>query len=493
MKSVQLKFIGSFTALLLNSSVQAQVDANPWLNLDDTLQRRMLEWKIPGLAIAIVEGDSTLFENVYGYADVSTQSKVTKNTLFAIGSCTKFFTTTGLSILADENKLDFNSPVLDYFPDFNLSDSGLQKELLVKDILCHRTGLESGDHLWYGAEYTRQEVLDRLVHLKTRASVRDAFIYNNSMYTLAGAILERQGNMSYESFIEQRLLQPLHMSNTTFDLTHMKTAHALPYGYFDNSYQQLAMPRLKGLEPAGALWSDIEDMSKWLKFHLSSGEVDGNQVVSPQSLTTLKKPIVFTGQGMRADETAFKSYGLGVGFTAYKGHRVMYHTGVAGGYTAIFAFLPEENMGFVILTNTDTYLFAMVNTVFDRFLGLEQTDWNSPVLAAYTYQKTEEEREMHEQAEKIKNSKAVKAADNYVGIYDHAYNKDLSIVKQSNKLVLRYNDFEFPLGQVSDSEFVAYDPIVFGEIKVLFDLDTNGKVKGLNAHLMGEVMQYRKK
>src|SRR3989338_2243061 len=201
MRNTQSKVIGCFTALLLSFCTQAQVSTDPWANLNDTLQKRMSEWKIPGMAIAVVQGDSTLFENVYGYADMSKQLKVTKNTLFAIGSCTKFFTTTGLSVLADENKLDFNAPVIDYYPELKLSDSLLRKEILVKDILCHRTGLESGDYIWYGADYSRQEVLDRLVHLKTRAHVRDAFIYNNSMYTLAGAILERQANTPYETFI----------------------------------------------------------------------------------------------------------------------------------------------------------------------------------------------------------------------------------------------------------------------------------------------------
>lgn len=494
MKNTKRCLIVTTSFLLFNTNLKSQ-DLNTstkWENFSDTIVKRMAEWHIPGMAITIVKGDSTLFENVYGYSNAESKTAVTKNTLFAIGSCTKFFTTTGLSILSDENKLDFNAPVISYYPSLKLKDTLLQNEITVKDILSHRTGLESGDYIWYGENYNREEVLERLVHLNKWAGIRDAFIYNNMMYTLAGTIIEKQSSLPYETFIEQRLFQPIKMTNTVFNLSQTKSSYALPYGYSDNKYKLLEMPKLKGVEPAGAIWSDISDMSKWLKFHLGTGKIDTSQVLSEKSLARLKKPIYYTGQNMRADETEFKSYGLGAGFSAYKGYRVMYHTGVAGGYTAIFAFLPEENIGVVILTNTDTYLFAMMNNAFDNALGLTQTDWNSPILNAYNEQKKEEVIEANEQQQKIKNSLPVNKVNEYVGEYHHSFKKLIKINVRLNKLSLVYNQTEYPLGHIKENEFMAYDEQIFGEITVQFDFDKNKNIIGLNLQIMGQKLDYVK-
>lgn len=464
-----------------------------WDDLNDTIVQRMDEWKIPGMAVTIVRGDSTLFQSSYGFADVGRAIPVTNHTLFAIGSCTKFFTATGLSVLADQGKMDFFAPVINYYPELMLADTVLRNEITVRDILSHRTGLESGDYIWYGSDYTRQEVLDRLVHLRKLARIRDAFIYNNMMYTLAGTLIERQSGVPYEVFLKQQIFDPIQLNNTRFELPRDKSIVALPYTYVGQTYTQLPMPRLKGVEPAGGIWSNIDDLSKWLKFHLSTGHVDTVSILSEAQLTLLKKPVHFTGQNMRADETAFKSYGLGVGFSAYKGYRVMYHTGVAGGYTAIFAFLPEENIGIAILTNTDTYLFGLMNNLFDKTLGLPMSDWNSAIVAAYAEQRMENEQEAMEQAEKIKNAAVVKDTKKYTGVYQHAFKKEITITEQANSLSLIYNGITYPLGMVSADECVAYDQHVFGEIWVTFERDPSGNAESVKLSLMGQDMWFTRR
>jgi CubicO group peptidase (beta-lactamase class C family) len=412
--------------------------------------------------------------------------------LFAIGSCTKFFTSTGLSILADEKQIDFNAPVTTYYPELKLKDTVLQKEITVKDILSHHTGLESGDYIFYGANYSRQEILDKLVQLDKVAGFRNAFVYNSMMYTLAGTIIEKQSNLLYEKFITTRLLQPIKMNNTFFDVSKKSAALALPYSYINNSYKQLAMPQLKGIEPAGAIWSDIDDMARWLKFHLGTGKIDTTQLLSENAMAILKKPIYFTGQNMRADESEFKSYGLGMGFSAYKGHRVMYHTGVAGGYTSIFVLLPQDKIGIMILTNTDTYMFSMMDNLIDRALGLEQTDWNSSILAAYSEQKKEDEKDTKEQLLKIKNATPITDPNKYAGEYKHAFLRTAKIVAKANRLYLTYNAIDYPLAHVKDNAFMAYDEWVFGEMGVQFDTDKTGAVQSLQLKMMGQELQYAK-
>lgn len=493
MKTLRQTIMKAAALLFIVPAAQAQtVNTNAWSNYDTYIQQRMNEWNIPGMAIVVVKGDSVVLKKTYGYSDVAAKTKVTPQTLFAIGSCTKFFTATAVSILTDENKLDPDSPVISYYPQLQLKDSLLRKEILVKDILSHRTGLERGDYIWYGAGYSGQEVLDRLKYLEPVAPLRDAFIYNNMMYTLAGALIEKQSSMPYSSFVAKRLLQPLKMTSTVFDLSAAGQPHALPYSFSGSMYRQLPLPQLKGVEPAGGIWSNLDDMTQWLTFHLRTGKADTAQILSVRAMKRLKTPVLFTGSGMREDETEYKSYGMGMGFTAYKGHRVMYHTGVAGGYTAHIAFLPEENTGIMILTNTETYTFALVNNIFDRMLGTEQTDWNSPVLAAVKEQWQEDEKDKNEHLLKIKNAAPIEKAAAYAGTYSHRYCRSVMIWSKKNKLFLTVNAVEYPLVQLSENEFMAYDEQVYGEITVMFNRDAQQVISGLQLKLMGETLEYKK-
>ena len=228
---MKAKYIMMQSFMLLLTVAQAQVggNANVWNSYDDYAKARMKEWNIPGMAVAIVKGDSILLQRTYGYADVSKQVTVNNHTLFALGSCTKLFTTTGLSMLADEHKIDFNEHVKHYIPRLELSDSSLANEITLMDMLSHHTGLERGDYIWYGAGFSREEVIARLKYLKGKVPVRSAFIYNNMMYSLAGKIIEMQSGMTYEEFIRLRIFKPLALNNTYFGLANKDGMYALPY------------------------------------------------------------------------------------------------------------------------------------------------------------------------------------------------------------------------------------------------------------------------
>ena len=310
------------------------------------------------------------------------------------------------------------------------------------------------------------------------------------MYSLAGIVLEKQSGMQYEKFITNRLLLPLHMLNTVFDIAAANSDYARPYSYTNNMFKQLAQPLTNGIEPAGALWSDIDDMTRWIKFHLRNGKIDSTQFISKKAMARLKIPVLFTGDGMKADESEYKSYGLGMGFSAYKGYRVMYHTGVAGGYTAHIAFLPEKNIGIMIMTNTETYTSAIMNNLFDRVLYTEQTDWNSPVLARVKEQWKEDEKSTNEQVEKIKNGAMVVKANEYVGTYKHHFLRNLEIINRSNKLYVKYNSMEYQLLQQKENEFVGYDENVFSDLSIVFSRGVNNQIETVQLEIMGEKIVY---
>lgn len=493
MKHIKFKMSTLLGLLFCNVLIsQVNTTSNSWNDFDSYIKTHMKDWNIPGMAIAVVKGDSIMVQNTYGYANIESNVLVTKNTLFPIGSCTKFFTTTAMSILADEGKLNFNDPVIKYYPELKLADTILQNQVTITDILSHRTGLERGDYIWYGSNYSRQDILNRLTYLKNVAPIRSAFVYNNMMYTLAGTIIEKQSGDVYEDYVTKKLFNPLKMNNTAFDIQASKSPVALPYRLFDSKYDKLSMPLLKGVEPAGGIWSDVVDMTKWLKFNLSNGKSDTTQIVSRVSAYKLKTPVHIVGAGMPRNETEFKSYGLGMGFTAYKGYRVMYHTGVAGGYTAHMAFLPEENVGVILLINTETFTTGLIYNIFDRVLNLEQSDDDAQILPMVKQQWQQQEAEEKEEQSKMENAKNIADANKFVGIYQNPICQPIKIFKKGSKLFCNYNTIEYQLRQTENNQLIAYDGRVLGEIKLDFDLNDKNNVIAFNLTLLDQELKYIK-
>lgn len=463
-----------------------------WSSLVPWMQERMNEWHIPGAALVVVKGDSVLFKHTFGYADVETKQAVNDQTLFAIGSCTKTFTATGMLLLQDAEKVDLMQPVKTYYPALHLQDTLLEKQLTIQDILSHRSGLERGDYIFYGSGYSREAIIDRLQYLKPVAPLRTAFIYNNLLYTLAGTVIEKQSGQPYETFITQRLLQPIGMQHTAFATAAGEKNKAYPYRYYNAALHRQPVTTFTGLEPAGGLWSDINDMSRWVRFLVAGGKADTTRLLSRQAAMLLKMPVGFTGNGMRADESEFKSYGLGMGFTAYKGHRVMYHTGVADGYMTHLAVLPEEKIGIVLLCNTETFTNAIINNVIDRAMNETQTDWNSDVLAYMQEQWAEEAKTIKAEQQKINGRKPLPDAAVYTGVFTHRACRPVELAAVKNNLELRYAGKTFALLPEEKGVFTAYDPAVFGKIEVRFVLKETGKPGELHLMLMGEDLLFQR-
>ncbi|HEX5024942.1 MAG TPA: serine hydrolase domain-containing protein [Agriterribacter sp.] len=470
----------------------AQVSpTNAWADINSSIDQYMKEWNIPGLAVVVIKNDSVLLKTTRGYANIDTKTTITSKTLFSIGSCTKGFTSTALLLLQDENKIDLETPVSQYFPQLSLSDTQLQKQITLKDMLSHRTGFERGDYIWYGAGFSRPELLERIKYLKPIAPLRNNFIYNNLMYTVAGNVVEMVSGKKYEDFIHDRLFAPLGMNRSFYGTPATEKDFALPYQMLNNSLAQMPIPSLKGVEPAGGIWTDINDMSLWLWFILNGGIKDSLQLLSKKSARMLQTPIIFTGGGMRADETEYKSYGLGFGFTAYKGNRVMYHTGVSGGYIAHIAIMPEVNIGVVVLANTETYTNGFINNLFDRALGENQTDWNTDVLEIVQHQRNEDNKERAEALALVNNRTNIDHAEMYSGKFENPACRPIEIDIKDNNAFLVYNQKRYPMVQEKDNNFWVYDDM-FGKMQVTFSGLKENSFTGLRFSIMGEQLLFNK-
>ncbi|MEO8771762.1 MAG: serine hydrolase domain-containing protein [Ferruginibacter sp.] len=465
--------------------------SNSWSDIDSYINQYMKNWNVPGMAIVVIKNDSVIMKRTLGYAAINSKINIDAHTLFSIGSCTKAFTSTALLMLQDEKKIDIEKPVIDYYPGLILQDSALQKEITVKDILSHRTGLDRADYIWYGADYSRSEIMQRLKYVKKVAPLRNNFIYNNLMYALAGVVIENVSGMKYEDFISNRLFAPLGMKHSFYGLPKNETNVAMPYHFVDSSLQLLPVPSLKGVEPAGGIWTDIDDMSVWLKFILDKGKKDTTQLLSKKSAKILRTPVLFTGSAMHEDETELKSYGLGFGFSAYKGSRVMYHTGVSGGYITHIALMPEENIGIVVLTNVETYTNGFIANMFDRALNKEQTDWNSDVLKIVQQQQSEESQELKDVRLQIKNRTNIENANNFQGKYTNEYCRPIQIIARDKGLFLVFNNMSYPLVHDKDNNFWAYDENSLGKMELSFSVKEN-MITGISFTLMGEGLQFQK-
>jgi len=255
--------------------------------LDDFIAQAMKDWKVPGLALAVIQGDEVILKKGYGYRDAEKQLPVTPNTLFAIGSITKSFTVTTLGMEMDEGKIDWDKPVRDYLPTFKLYEPVLTEQMTIRDLITHRSGLPRHDFIWYTSDFSREDLLRRLQYLEPSKPLRTTFQYNNLMFMTAGYIAGQLNGTSWEDAITQRIFKPLEMTGTNFSEldTQNSADFAQPYRKGSDLKAELKRipfdaqcPNRCAMGPAGEINSNVEDMSKYLLFHMGKGKAAGKQL-----------------------------------------------------------------------------------------------------------------------------------------------------------------------------------------------------------------------
>ena len=379
-------------SLLLLVPVPGRGGAQSPGDLDPWVQRAMTAFEVPGLALAIVKDGQVVVAKGYGVRKLGEPAPVDAQTRFGIASNTKAFTATALGMLVDEGKVRWDAPVIDYLPWFQMSDPYVTREMTVRDLLVHRSGLGlgAGDLLWWPAStYDRREIARRLRYLPLSTSFRSAYAYDNVLYLVAGEVIEAVSGQSWEDFVASRILAKVGMS--TSNVRHSDaTARgnvATPHARVDGRVRPIAPFDSDNTNPAGGINSNAEDMAKWLVVQLAEGRLpDGSALIAPataRELTTLVTPIP-AGAGapeLRAIHPAFNGYGLGFFLRDYRGRKLVTHTGGLPGYVSRVAMIPEAGIGVAVLTNQEsTEAFdAIVNHVLDGYLGAPTTDW----IAAY--------------------------------------------------------------------------------------------------------------
>ncbi len=363
------------------SGIAAAAKPDPLAGLPTFVESIRTDWGVPGVAVAVVKGDRVVYSGGSGVLGVHDERPVTAETIFAIGSATKAFTATAAAMLVDEGVLSWDERVRTVVPDFHLRNGQATLNSTLKDLLAHRTGLPRHDALWYRSHLGRDEMINRLRYLESSYSFRDRFQYSNLMYMVAGRMIGRATNSTWEAFVQRRLLNPLGMSRTFFEeapQTTSNVAHPHRLGPAD-----IALPVAPytgwAIGPALSMLSSADDMAKWLKVQLTPGHPDRHTVLPTEVIRRVHQPVLALPVPATLD-TPLTTYALGWFVQTYRGRLMVFHSGAIDGYYSLVSFLPFDDIGIVVVTNRSRNRVPEVVSrwVLDRMLGLDEIDWNGP-------------------------------------------------------------------------------------------------------------------
>ena len=416
----------------------------------------------PGMAIAIVKDDKTVFAKGYGTRELGKNSPVDENTLFAIASNSKAFTTASLAILVDEKKLAWDDKVSKYLPDFQMYDPWVTSELTVRDLVTHRVGLDtfSGDLLWYETTFTSDDILKRVRYLKPVSSFRTRYGYQNLMFIAAGKIVEKVSGKPWCGFVTERILTPLAMSRTTCGFGNVDANAAIPHNESGGKLRALPHGNVDGGYGAVALNSSVADLSKWIRLQLGKGKFEGKQIFSEAQAWQMHQPYLtqpISEAASRNNPTRhFSGVAMGWFVYDYHGRKIINHSGGLDGMLSYTVLIPEENVGFVILTNNETPGFIiMMNKIRDVFVNAPKRDWNTEAVENVKRTKAAADAERKKQDdERAKNTKPTLEIAKYAGTYSDQLYGDISIAEENGRLVMR---FSHSPNFVADLEHWHYD------------------------------------
>jgi CubicO group peptidase (beta-lactamase class C family) len=445
----------------------------PWAppDLDTTVACVMKAFDVPGISLAIVKDGRVVVAKGYGVRKTQEPALIDSQTLFGIGSNTKIFTATALGLLVEEGKLAWDSPVINYLPWFAMYDPFVTREITIRDLLVHRSGLGLGEGdllLWPPSTYTRNEIARRLRYMKPATSFRSAYAYDNLLYCAAGEVIAAVSGKVWEDFVSERILAKFGMtgSNVRYSAAAKGGNVAATHAKIDGVLRIVNPSTGENTNPAGGINSCADDMAKWMLVLLGKGQLpDGSRLFSERTfreLTTIVTPMPF---GDPPPELApikmnFNGYALGLRIKDYRGLKVVTHTGGLAGYVSQVWLVPKINLGITVLTNqeSESAFAALTYLIADSYLKAPKFDW----LEGYIKYRARVEAENADAVKKEASarntaSRPSLALEKYTGMYTDDWYGDIDIAFEKGKLVMRFTKTP---GLVGDLEHWQYDTFI---------------------------------
>lgn len=493
MKKIKSLILIAF--ILTALSVKAQLSTK---QVDSLVEKTLTTFDVPGIAVAIVKDGKVIHSKGYGVRSLKTKEPVTDQTFYGIASNSKAFTSAGLAILVDEGKLKWDDKVVDLIPDFKMYNPYVTQEFTVRDLLTHRSGLGLGAGdlmIWPDSnKTTKAELIHNLRFLKPVSAFRAKFDYDNLLYIVAGEVLARVSGMSWEDFIEQRIMRPLGMNESAADYGRLKDnrntidAHAPVNGkitVIGKNFTNVA-------NAAGGIWSNVTEMSKWAIMQMNSGKYGDDlkkNLFTEAAHKEMWSPQTILGGGSTYN-THFTTYGLGWFLSDVNGYLQVSHTGGLGGIVTQVTLLPELKLGIIVLTNQESgaAFTAITNTIKDSYFGIKGKDrikqYKSTELKNAEEAGQITKKTWSDVAQSLKNNVNKPDFNNYIGTYNDNWFGDVIIVKKGVDLwfqSVKSPKLAGPMFFYKGNTFIVkwIDRSMNADAFVIFSLGKDGKGGGI--------------
>jgi CubicO group peptidase (beta-lactamase class C family) len=462
------------------------------------------DFNVPGIAVAIVKDGKVVMEQGFGVREVGKSAPVDAHTLFAIASNTKAFTAAALQMLAEQGKVDMDARVIDYLPWFQMSDPYVTREMRVRDLLAHRSGLSlgAGDLLyWPPTSYTTKEVVERLQNVPLTHGFRSHYAYDNILFAVATLIIEKVSGESYGDYVRQHIFQPAGMDESLIDMTHLKPGmdYAMGHALYDFKDIKPVPPMAWLNDPgAGGIYASVHDLAKWMNVQLAGGAlpagVDGKSARlfsqdSQNQMWSVLTPIpVSTPPIPELKPLAPNFYGYGEGWflSDYRGQKLVWHTGGWPGMVSRVTLVPGLKLGVVVLTNQESgaAFNAITYRVLDAYLNPEhKTDWNAVYAEAVKkFDANADDSFSKHQAARAADAKPSLPIAKFAGTYRDPWYGDIVISNEDGKLRLRFSKTKQLIGTMTpwqhDTFVVRWDDRALNaDAFATFALDEDGDIR----------------
>jgi len=472
---------------LVSAPLPAAAQQDPVAGLDDYVRQVMHDWEAPGIAVAVVKDGRVVLASGYGVRELGRPEEVDAATVFAIASTSKAFTVAALGMLVDAGQLSWDDRVIDHLIGFRLSDPYVTREMTVRDLLSHRSGLSRGDLLWYASPLDRDEVVYRVRDLEPAWSFRSRYGYQNIMFTTAGEIVEAVTDTTWDEFVAARIFEPLGMTTSTTTIRDLdgRANKATPHGKIDGEVTPIPWRNFDNLGGAGSINSSVQDMARWMLLQLGAGSYNGVQLLSDSVVKEMHTPQTIVRRGKTDEEmfpeTHFSAYGLGWRLMDYRGRYIVRHGGALDGMRTHVLLVPEEELGVVAITNVNDGRIpqAIVWHVVDQYLGPQDKDWNEVYLeAAEKSRARADSARAKVELERVEGTTPTHALEDFAGMYASELFGTAVVEATDGALVIHVGPYF-----VGDLEHWHYDTFratwrdrYFGRDWVEFELDRAGKV-----------------
>lgn len=447
--SIRITLILLFTSSLALAQRNADLDKKI-AAFDLYAESGRKQWDIPGMALLVVKDGKVVFKKGYGVRELGKSDPVNSETLFSCASTTKAMTAACIGILVDEGKLKWDDPVIKYLPEYQLYDPYVTRELRIRDLLIHNSGVGNADFFWTAMDIPADEILKKMQMVKPSYSFRSGFIYQNIFYIAAGKVIEKVSGMSWDNFLMERIFTPLGMSRAVPSRKYIRDDNqAKPHFKIEGKIQVIGNSPDASIGPAGAVWASIDDMGKWVVCMLDSSKYGSGRLLKKETWIEMFKPQTIVPANefyptQQLTKPNWTTYGLAWFQHDYRGKKLNFHTGSLAGLTAINAQIPELKTGFYIFENYDhaELRHALMYKAFDVFAFNENRDWSTEFFNLYKgIREKREKTEKDFESKRVTGTKPSLPLESYAGKYSDPLYGKVDVTVKDNKLLVNFNNF----------------------------------------------------